>query len=85
MKFGQHEIAEAFDLLRSEATAVEKLAFMANQCQNPELRQILESHRGQYERAYSRLLNICQRQQWQIPAGQAGFQTPAPYTGYPMG
>lgn len=78
MDLSPREVSDINDLLRAEAAAIEKTAFMARQCQNQDLRRIIDSHRQQHEFHYNRLLS---RLQGRRGPGAPAYQPGAP--GYP--
>lgn len=60
MQVTQREALEVSELLRSEAVTMEVAGFLANQCQDAQLKQILQRHAQEHQRHYSQLLGFVQ-------------------------
>lgn len=60
MQLTQREALEVSELLRSEAVSMEVAGFLANQCQDAALKQILQRHAQEHQRHYNQLINWVQ-------------------------
>lgn len=62
MKFGTHEAMEMHEVLSESATMIDHYAMYLNQCQDPELRRILERQQRHMIDAYNTKVNVMQGQ-----------------------
>lgn len=75
----QKEALSIPDLLQCCATQIEKLGFQAGECEDPELRRILENHQRSEMRAYDTLLHFLQGADAEQPrAAQGPMVQPEP-------
>jgi len=59
----ERELFEISDRLMDHAALIEKFSFCANQCQSPQLSQMLHRQKGMLENHYSSLRNLLQQAQ----------------------
>lgn len=62
MKFGTHEAVEIHEVLSESACMIDHYTMYINQCQDPEMRRILERQQRHMIDAYNTKVNVMQGQ-----------------------
>lgn len=62
MKFGTHEAMEVHEVLSENTCMIDHYAMYLNQCQDPELRKILERQQRYMADTYNTMINVMQGQ-----------------------